>query len=137
MNNYIDSNECLVCKSKNLDVISPLKGKHIIYSKLYLTRCNSCKLVFANPMPNEEKLIEYNSSYFNTAHGDFKVTPNAVSFFRKENLLEHPFYETLLGKEDRYWVGERVKEGKKSLYDPKLEVEHHYTTDGNTWKGIA
>ena len=82
MNNYIDSNECLVCKSKNLDVISPLKGKHIIYSKLYLTRCNSCKLVFANPMTNEEKLIEYNSSYFNTAHGDFKVTPNAVSFFR-------------------------------------------------------
>jgi len=62
---------------------------------------------------------------------------NAVSFFRKENLLEHPFYETLLGKEDRYWVSERVKEGKKTLYDPKLEVEHHYTTDGNTWKGIA
>jgi glycosyltransferase involved in cell wall biosynthesis len=62
---------------------------------------------------------------------------NGASFFRKENLLEYPFYETLLGKEDRYWIGERIKEGKKSLYDPKLEVEHHYTTDGNTWKGIA
>ncbi len=62
---------------------------------------------------------------------------NAVSFFKKENLKEYPFYETLLGKEDRYWVGERVKEGKKSFYDPSLEAEHHYTEGGNTWKGIA
>ena len=82
MNNSYQLNECPICKSKKLDFISPLKSKHIIYSNLNLNRCNSCKLVFANPMPSEEKLIEYNSSYFNTAHGDSKINQIDISFFR-------------------------------------------------------
>jgi SAM-dependent methyltransferase len=82
MNNNFYLNECLVCNSNNLDILGPLKNKHITYSKLNLTECNSCKLVFANPMPSEEKLIEYNSSYFNTAHGDSNLRPIDISFFR-------------------------------------------------------
>ena len=62
---------------------------------------------------------------------------NAASFFKKNYLQKYPFHETLLGKEDRYWVNERVKEGEKYLYDPEFEVEHYYTEGGNTWKGIG
>jgi len=62
---------------------------------------------------------------------------NAVSFFKKKNLIKDPFHDYLLGKEDRYWINERAKEGDKFLYDPNLEVEHHYTSGGNTWIGIG
>ena len=62
---------------------------------------------------------------------------NGISFFKKEKLKKHPFHEHLLGKEDRYWINERVKEGYKFLYEPKLSVHHHYTPNGNTWKGIG
>ena len=30
-----------------------------------------------------------------------------------------------------------IKNNKKILYDPSLEVFHHYTKEGNTWKGIG
>ena len=62
---------------------------------------------------------------------------NAFSFFKKETLVKYPFDETLPGKEDRYWAQQIVKKKFKYLYYPELEVDHHYTTAGNTWKGIA
>ena len=63
---------------------------------------------------------------------------NALSIFRKNTLVEHPFNETLTGKEDRYWAVEMVEQhGAKILYDPALSADHHYTPNGNTWKGIG
>ena len=62
---------------------------------------------------------------------------NAISFFRKEILLENPFNEIVSGKEDRYWAKEIIESGKNTLYDPKIVVDHHYTDNGNTWKGIG
>jgi rhamnosyltransferase len=62
---------------------------------------------------------------------------NAISIFNRQDLLKHPFDEHLSGKEDRYWINHHIKNKKKSLYDPSIEVEHHYTVAGNTWKGLA
>lgn len=63
---------------------------------------------------------------------------NALSAFRKDTLIEHPFNETLTGKEDRYWALEMIEEhGARILYDPTLNADHHYTPNGNTWKGIG
>jgi len=62
---------------------------------------------------------------------------NAVSFFKTNVLLENPFDEYLRGKEDRYWANDIVAAGKEFLYDPNLDVDHHYTENGNTWKGIG
>ena len=63
---------------------------------------------------------------------------NSISFFEKKTLKKNPFYEKLVGKEDRYWVNNIIKNKKlKSLYEPELEVDHHYTESGNTWKGIG
>ena len=61
---------------------------------------------------------------------------NAFSIFKKKSLIKYPFDEYFSGKEDRYWVEELVKMKIKFLYDPKQIVEHHYTPDGNTWKGL-
>ena len=71
---------------------------------------------------------DYESRYF---------MHNALSFFSKKTLLENPFNENLQGKEDRYWAISMINKGNKILYSPKLSCDHHYTTSGNTWKGIA
>ena len=62
---------------------------------------------------------------------------NAISFFEKKTLLDFTFDEFIQGKEDRYWINQRVDEGKNFLYDPSMAVDHHYTQSGNTWKGIG
>ena len=62
---------------------------------------------------------------------------NALSFFKKETLITNKFDENLVGKEDRYWVADMISNSHKILYDPAMEVDHHYTANGNTWKGIG
>ena len=62
---------------------------------------------------------------------------NAFCFYKKQELLENPFSEKLFGKEDRYWADDIIKAGKNYLYTPTIEVNHFYTTNGATWKGIG
>ena len=62
---------------------------------------------------------------------------NALAFYNKTILKKYPFNENLTTKEDRYWAKEIIKDKKKILYDPSLEAFHHYTINGNTWKGIG
>ena len=63
---------------------------------------------------------------------------NAIALYKKSSLQKKKFNENLQGKEDRYWINEMMKNKKnKFYYDPELEVKHHYTPDGNTWKGIG
>lgn len=63
---------------------------------------------------------------------------NAASVFKKKTLLDFPFNEKLVGKEDRYWANNIILNNKKTFYDPlNFEVDHHYTSNGNTWKGVG
>ena len=63
---------------------------------------------------------------------------NAIAIYKKNVLIKNPFDEALQGKEDRYWINEMMKNKKiKFLYDPAIQVKHHYTDNGNTWKGIG
>ena len=62
---------------------------------------------------------------------------NAFSFYTKQTLIEYPFDENLVGKEDRYWVNDRIKDGMDSYYDSDTICHHHYTDNGATWKGIG
>tara|TARA_R100001015_G_C4625498_1_gene184073 strand:- start:1191 stop:1862 length:672 start_codon:yes stop_codon:yes gene_type:complete len=63
---------------------------------------------------------------------------NAFAFYKKETLIKYPFDEILSGKEDRYWVNDRInKDNMKSYYDSDTMCYHHYTNNGATWKGIG
>jgi len=62
---------------------------------------------------------------------------NALSVYKKNFLKKNLFNEKLAGKEDRYWVNNIVKKKYQFLYEPNLVAEHHYTENGNTWKGIG
>lgn len=62
---------------------------------------------------------------------------NAFSFFKKNKIKKNLFDEDLVGKEDRYWAKKIVSKKLKYLYEPIHEVEHHFTPNGNTWKGLG
>ncbi len=68
---------------------------------------------------------------------------NAFAIYKREVLRLHPFDNNHSGKEDRYWAENIVKQRSnnkkmyKFLYEPSLTCLHHYTSDGNTWKGIG
>ena len=62
---------------------------------------------------------------------------NALAVYKKEILDKYPFDENLMGKEDRYWANDMIEKGNSILYDPSISVDHHYTKNGNTWKGIG
>ena len=62
---------------------------------------------------------------------------NSIAMYDRRYLSKNPFDEYLPGKEDRYWANNIIKKGKSFLYDPQMEVHHHYTEKGNTWKGIG
>ncbi len=62
---------------------------------------------------------------------------NAIALYNKKYLKKNKFDENLYGKEDRYWAIDAVNNNQKILYDPSLEVFHHFTENGNTWKGLA
>lgn len=62
---------------------------------------------------------------------------NAASLFKKDILQKFPFNENLTGKEDRYWINSFIENKNNFLYSPLFTVYHHYTPNGNTWKGLA
>ena len=62
---------------------------------------------------------------------------NAFSFFKKKTLLKFPFDEELMGKEDRYWAKNFIDNKNEIIYDPLYQATHHYTENGNTWKGLS
>ena len=62
---------------------------------------------------------------------------NAFCFYKKSFLLENPFDEKLIGKEERYWVNNMIEKGYNFLYDPTLKSTHHWTPAGATWKGLG
>ena len=62
---------------------------------------------------------------------------NALAIYKKQTLIDFPFDENLVGKEDRYWANDIIKNRLSTLYDPLIIADHHYTENGNTWKGIG
>ena len=62
---------------------------------------------------------------------------NAFCFYKKQNLIDNQFNEKLVGKEDRYWINDRIQNGQTSFYDSDMVCHHHYTTNGATWKGVG
>ena len=62
---------------------------------------------------------------------------NAFCFYKRKFLLKYPMPEQYPGKEDRYWAIDMVSKEHNYLYDPNLSVNHYYTKNGATWKGIG
>ena len=62
---------------------------------------------------------------------------NAFCFYQKNVLVNNPMPEIYSTKEDRYWVKGMIDKWQHYIYDPSISVNHFYTTNGATWKGIG
>jgi len=132
-NIIILSSHCKIIKfndrliKKNLDEFGVLFGNQTPY--YYGKRINK-NYIWSN-FVNKEVINMWSASegrYF---------FHNAASIFKKEILFQNPFDEELAGKEDRYWAQDWINKNNKILYQPEFEVNHFYTPEGHTWKGIG
>ena len=62
---------------------------------------------------------------------------NAFAFYTRETLIETPMPEIYSGKKDRYWAKDIVEAGGSYIYIPYIKVNHFYTGNGATWKGLG
>jgi SAM-dependent methyltransferase len=60
-------------------------------------RCDTCGLNFANPLPSESDLIDYNASYFATAHGGIPTNLVSRAFFSAVSRLRLAYLDKYLG----------------------------------------
>ena len=75
------SSDCPVCASNVLEALRPYVGVSQLFNELSLMKCNSCEMVFANPMPSIERLDDYNNNYFDSAHGGHSSNKVTLAFF--------------------------------------------------------
>ena len=62
---------------------------------------------------------------------------NAFCFYEKAVLVNNPIPEQYPGKEDRYWTKDMIDKHQHYIYDSSISVNHFYTGNGATWKGIG
>lgn len=72
---------CPVCSSDSVSFIRNYRSGKTVFQDMKLVRCNTCSMVYADPMPSDEVLTEYNASYFVAAHGGLNTNPVATAFF--------------------------------------------------------
>ena len=75
------TNACPICEGDDSSFLRLYRGEHQFFSDLKLAECHSCGMVFADPMPKEKNLKNYNASYFASAHGGTPNNSVALSFF--------------------------------------------------------
>ena len=60
-----------------------------------------------------------------------------IRTYNKYTLIDSPFDEHWSSKEDRYWANDMIENGTEIYYDPDISVNHFYTQEGATWKGVG
>lgn len=132
-NIMIISSHCVIKKinylklEKDLEIYAGIFGNQI---PIYLGKKIQKRYVWSNFI-NKRSI-----NFFSKIENRF-FFHNAFSFFKKKIIIKNLFNEDLIGKEDRYWAKKIVEKKLKYLYEPDHQVEHYYTKDGNTWKGLG
>ena len=91
-------NKCLICNKIDVALMRTYKASTKVFQGLELLTCNSCSMVFANPMPSDQELDKYNSSYFENAHGGKSDNPTTNAFFSGIAKLRYQFVQGFLAE---------------------------------------
>lgn len=135
-------------KNKNILIMSAHCELKKINLKKHIKELKKYSCIFGNQIPlfyGKKITKRYIWSHFTNKPKDNLFSSlenryfihNAIALYEKKILTKYKFNENLASKEDRYWANEIIKKRKSFKYDPELEVDHHYTQDGNTWKGVG
>ncbi|MBC70015.1 glycosyltransferase family 2 protein [Acinetobacter sp.] len=150
--NYTPGRALNLGASKAKNNIILILSSHCVLTKINLNQINddlkSYVAIFGKQIPvyNGKKIVpRYIWSHFvskrvTNMYSSMEGRPflhNAIAIYKRDYLIKNKFDENLVSKEDRYWAIDAKSNKKNILYDPNLEVLHHYTDNGNTWKGIA
>jgi ubiquinone/menaquinone biosynthesis C-methylase UbiE len=91
--NNIPKHECIVCGSSQLLNLAPYRYKHEMFAACNLCQCQACQFVFANPMPDDKSLSNYNTSYFSNAHDGLPQDDLSVAYHSAINKLRAIYVE--------------------------------------------
>ena len=72
---------CPVCKNNFIKSTAPFRAKSPVFSGCQRITCLICDMVFAAPMPSDEELSNYNTTYFSTAHSGKPSNPTSLAFY--------------------------------------------------------
>lgn len=95
------SDSCPVCSSISITFVRSYRGDSELFRNLELKKCNNCTFVFADPLPKDEELDKYNSSYFVNAHGGLSTHPMATAYQAAINKIRANYViETIQKRQD-------------------------------------
>jgi len=72
---------CPICGAFDFEFKGDYRGAHPVFLGMKRAHCKTCEMVFADPMPSDSALAEFNASYFNNAHGGKPQGAATLAFF--------------------------------------------------------
>ena len=109
---------------KEISFVQPYRNHHSIFNNCSIVRCDHCQMVFVDPMPDKTLLAEYNSGYFDNAHGGVNTHPLTTAFVSAINLLRVLYVESYIEK-NRIQVKKVLEIGPGGGYFAKHWLSRH------------
>ena len=72
---------CPICQSESISFEKNYRYSHDYFSNMSRVSCFECGLHFANPMPEESAMNDYNGNYHDSAHGGSDRNIKQQAFF--------------------------------------------------------
>jgi SAM-dependent methyltransferase len=88
--------DCPVCRKPNASVLGPYRHTHPALAGIQRALCQRCGMVFAAPMPDPDAWVNYNSSYFDNAHGGVATDGVVTAFHSAINQIRCAHVEMYL-----------------------------------------
>ena len=89
---------CPVCDSEDTEVQAKYRAIMQSFADINRAHCRSCGMIFASPMPSDQDLQNYNSHYYESAHGGQAAHKSARAFFSAIALLRIAHIQRYLSK---------------------------------------
>jgi SAM-dependent methyltransferase len=87
---------CPICGSFDFEFKGVYRAAHPAFIGMKRAHCKNCDMVFADPMPSDSALAEFNASYFTCAHGGKPQSRTAAAFFSGIARLRIAYVEAYL-----------------------------------------
>jgi len=87
---------CPICMGYDFEFKGVYRAVHPAFIGMKRAHCKNCDMVFADPMPSDTALADFNASYFSFAHGGKPQSRTATAFFSGIARLRIAYVEAYL-----------------------------------------